>query len=208
MNEYRFGVFAGLAMLVAAATEVAANDDRARAGVQVVLGMCTACHGVKYVQYRDLAALGLSSEEIARLRGDNEPGDRIESLTSPGDAQLAYGVEPPDLSLIVAAREGGSRHLYDYLTGYYVDEQGVIENRVYPGTRMPDIFGISAAGDPASRTEIEQSVNSAVAFLEWAADPNKRTREFVGYFVLGYLVLLTFLLYLVKRRIWSTLRQH
>ena len=207
MSGYRFGVLTALAMLVTAATAVAASDEQARAGVQVVLSMCTACHGVKYVQYRDLATLGLSSEELERLRGDNAPGDTIHSMTSPGDAQLAYGVEPPDLSLMVAAREGGSRYLYDYLAGYYVDEQGAIENRVYPGTRMPDIFGISATSDPASRAEIERSVENAVAFLEWAADPNKQKREIVGYFVLGYLVLLTILLYLVKRRIWSTLRQ-
>ena len=200
-------VVVGWAMLSIATPATATGQEQARAGAQVVMTMCTACHGVKYVQYGDLAALTLSADEIDALRGERSLRDTIQSLTSDGDAQLAYGMVPPDLSLIVAARDGGGGFLRDYLMGYYLDEFGQIQNRVYPGTRMPDIFGISAVDDPAYRADIERSVDEVIAFLEWTADPNKRKREAVGYVALGYLVLLTAMLYLAKRRVWAGLKR-
>ena len=48
---------------------------------------------------------------------------------------------PPDLSMIVGAREGGADYVYTYLTGYYNQTDGTTGNRVYPETKMPDIAG-------------------------------------------------------------------
>jgi ubiquinol-cytochrome c reductase cytochrome c1 subunit len=45
------------------------------------------------------------------------------------DAMAAFGKVPPDLSLMVKARDGGPNYLYSYLLGYYLTKDG--------GTRQP-----------------------------------------------------------------------
>ena len=45
-----------------------------------------------------------------------------------------------------------------------------------------------------------------VAFLSWAADPSLDQRKRIGWQVILYLIVTTGLLYLGKKRIWSTLK--
>ena len=70
---------------------------------------------------------------------------------------------------------------------------------------MPDVLSYSDAKDSAQREPLEQQAKDAAAFLNWAADPHAAERRHMGYYVLGYLVILTILLYLSKRRIWARL---
>jgi cytochrome c1 len=71
---------------------------------------------------------------------------------------------------------------------------------------MPDPLGMSTATDHAQREDIKKSAHDIVSFLYWAADPHEQERHKMGYYVIGYLVILTFLLYLVKNQIWSRLK--
>ena len=71
---------------------------------------------------------------------------------------------------------------------------------------MPDILGISAAGDPATRAQIQQTARNVAAFLHWAADPKAQERMRIGYGVMAYLVVLTLLLYLLKREVWRDVK--
>jgi ubiquinol-cytochrome c reductase cytochrome c1 subunit len=52
---------------------------------------------------------------------------------------------------------------------------------------------------------LQEQAKDAAAFLNWAADPHTGERHHLGYYVLTYLVILTILLYLSKRRIWARL---
>ena len=90
--------------------------------------------------------------------------------------------------------------------GYYVSAEGMPGNHIYPETKMPDILGISTASDAAQRTEMQGKARDIVSFLAWAADPEEQERHRLGYYVLAYLCVLTFLLYLVKNQIWSKLK--
>lgn len=195
------------APLVAAAAEVELDygEPALRRGAAIVTGVCLSCHSLKYLHYRDLRDLGLGDAEIEAMSMGAKLNDTLNAMTPPDIAEQTYGRAPPDLSLMAKAREGGPRYVYGLLTGFYQNEHGQTDNHLYPGIRMPDILGWSGA-DAGLRAELAQQAKDAAAFLGWAADPRAAERKRLGYYVIGYLVLLTALLYLVKRRVWARLR--
>lgn len=172
-------------------------------GAERVVTICGACHSLKYIKYRDLIALGITSETVNRWRGSNPVNAPLAAQTPAEDAAAAFGVSPPDLSLMAAAREGGVHYVYSYLVGYVAGVNGETTNRIYPMTRMPDILGISAATDAQQRAQISTEAREIAAFLNWAADPHAEERKKLGLYVIGYLLFMTVLLYLWKRQIWS-----
>ncbi len=201
---------AGLFPLLAAANEVKLDEselptDKAAMlrGAQEVATTCNACHGLKYIKYRDLLSLGLDGAKVDELRGA-QPLDAVLQAQMPADAARASfnGVVPPDLSLMAAAREGGGHYLYSYLTGYHNNEKGELVNSVFRGTQMPDILGIASAADAQARTDIGNKAKDISAFLMWAADPHAAERKTLGYYVLGYVFIMTILLWLWKKQIW------
>ena len=131
-----------------------------------------------------------------------------ESLHSQMDASTElgmFGTVPPDLSLMAKAREGGAGYIYELVTGFYTDAKGQTANHAFPGVKMPDVFMIAQA-DAAGKKDTEGKARDVAAFLEWASDPYAEARTRLGKYVIGYFVLLTGLLYLLKRKIWSTLK--
>ena len=175
-------------------------------GVDTFMNACHGCHSLKYVHYRDLASFGIDKDRIAAWRGDSTLDSAMTSLLSDEAALQSFGKVPPDLSMIVRAREGGNRYVYSYLTGYYLTPEGNTSNHVFPLTKMPDALEISSATDPAKRSAILEQAHDIVSFLSWAADPHEAERESLGYYVIGYLIILTVLLYNVKLQVWSRLR--
>jgi len=125
---------------------------------------------------------------------------------SENDAMDSFGKAPPDLSLMTKAREGGADYVYSYLLGYYTTKDGMPGNHIYPETKMPDPLGISGATEAAQRSAINSQARDIVSFLAWTADPHASERHRLGYYVLGYLFVLTALLYMVKNQIWSRLK--
>ena len=172
-----------------------------QAGAETVLGLCMSCHDLKYLRYRDLRAI-LPSARIDALRGEHAMDDRLLSMM-PADARKSmFGLVPPDLSLIARAREGGADYVYTLLTSYRATADGSVDNLLFPGIRMPDPLGSATSDDPEG---VRKTAASVAAFLEWAADPRADDRRRLGAYVLGYLALLTLLLYLNKRRVWARL---
>ncbi len=111
-----------------------------RRGLQVYREVCAACHGMKYIAFRNLGEAGglelpeAVVEEIARSYqiedGPDSEGDMFEREGRPADtfpspfandaaARSANGgALPPDLSLIVRARAGGVDYIHSLLLGY------------------------------------------------------------------------------------------
>lgn len=175
-------------------------------GVEAMMNACHSCHSMKYIKYRDLVSFGIDKQKVDAWRGDQPMDAAILAQMSESDAIQAYGKASPDLSLIAKARDGGASNVYSYLIGYYVTPDGKPGNHIFPETRMPDILGMSGVTDAAQRTEIQGKARDIVSFLVWASDPHEQERHTLGYYVLGYLFVLTFLLYLVKNQIWSRLK--
>ena len=175
-------------------------------GVDDLMNNCHSCHNLKYVTYLDLVKLGIDRKKIDGWRGDQALDSPIASLMSDEAAMQSFNLVPPDLSLMTKAREGGADYVYSYLLGYYSTADGVVHNRIFPATHMPDPLGMSTTTDHAQREQIKATAHDIVSFLYWAADPHEQERYRLGYFVIGYLFILTLLLYFVKRQIWSRLK--
>lgn len=106
-------------------------------GLQVYREVCSSCHGLKYVAFRNLADLGYSEDEIKAFAaeytvtdGPDDDGEMFERPGEPSDtfpapfpnekaaAAANSGAAPPDLSLMAKARAGGADHIHGILTGY------------------------------------------------------------------------------------------
>jgi ubiquinol-cytochrome c reductase cytochrome c1 subunit len=172
-------------------------------GAETVATVCTGCHSLKYIKFRDLQNLGIAKDKVEVWRNGQPLDTALQAQMSENDARAAFnGVAPPDLSLIAAAREGGGNYLYSYLIGYHKNEKGDLVNAVYPQTRMPDILAAADAADATQRADVETKAKEVSAFLVWASDPRAEERKRLGFYVLGYVAFMTVLLYLWKRQIW------
>ncbi|ADE10374.1 cytochrome c1 [Sideroxydans lithotrophicus] len=175
-------------------------------GIDGFMTNCHSCHSLKYVKFRNLVEIGIDKAKVDAWRADQPLESPIMSQMSESDAAQAFGKAPPDLSLMTSAREGGVNYVYSYLLGYYVTPEGLTGNHYYPPTKMPDILGMSMTTDAAKRTEIQGTARNIVSFLNWAADPHAGERIRLGYYVIAYLIVLTTLLYFVKKQVWSKLK--
>ena len=175
-------------------------------GVEAFMNACHGCHSLKYVHYRELADLGIDKGKIASWRGDSTLDSAMTGLISDDAAIQSFGTIPPDLSMIIRAREGGASYVYSYLIGYYLTKDGKTGNHFYPLTKMPDALDISNATDPAKHSDLQGKAHDIVSFLYWAADPHEGERKTLGYYIIAYLILLTILLYNVKLDVWSRLK--
>lgn len=183
------------------ATDVQTVDK----GLDAFVTNCHSCHSMKYIKYRDLVELGIDKKKVDELRGDQPMGAALMAQMSENDAAQAFGKAPPDLSLMAKARDGGTNYVYSYLIGYYMTPEGATGNHYYPPTKMPDILGMSTATEAAQRTEIQGKAREIVSFMSWAADPHAGERIRLGFYVIAYLLVLTTLLYFVKKQVWSKL---
>ena len=175
-------------------------------GAETMIATCHACHSMKYVHYRDLVNYGMDKQKVDGWRGDQPLDAAVMAQMAEADAITAFGKAPPDLSLMVKAREGGANYLYSYLLGYYMTKEGVPGNHFYPATKMPDVLNVTAIPEGASHSEVEAQARDIVSFLNWVADPHAQERLRLGYYVIIYLLVLTILLYFVKKQIWSSLK--
>ena len=200
-------------------------------GFKVYREVCAGCHGIKHVSYRDLNSIGLTKDEIKSLAaeyeikdGPNDEGDMYMRFAKPSDkfvgpysndkeARLANnGAYPPDLSLIVKARAGGADYLYSLLNGY-VDEpeefelnDGMYYNLIYPGKQiaMPQpIYDDMFEYDDGTIASQDQIIRDVTSFLAWTAEPELEERKSMGVKVIFFLILITLMLYAVKRKVWK-----
>ena len=124
--------------------------DRAslQRGYQVYTEVCSSCHSMKYVSYRNLAekggpefseaatkAIAASFEVTDGPNADGEmfirPGKLSDKFVMPYEnvkaaAAANGGAYPPDMSVLVKARSGGADYIYSLLQGYEEPPAGVI----------------------------------------------------------------------------------
>jgi len=179
------------------------SQSTLQAGAHIVTENCIQCHSLKYIKYRHFLEIGFTQEEIDEMRGDKDMNDRFGRVMEMSMVKDMFGMVPPDLSLMTKARSGGHNYLYSLLIGYQMDENGNSDNKVFPGIKMPDVVSYSFASTDEERQEIREQVASVSSFLSWAADPHAEKRETIGAYVVAYLIFLSILYYLLKKRIWA-----
>jgi len=209
--------------------------DRAavQRGLQVYREVCSSCHGLKYIAFRNLVEIGLNEDQAKIIAAeytvmdgpDNDgemferPGKLSDYMPSPFDNEKAArasnnGANPPDLSLMVKARSGGENYVYSLLTGYGDAPQGVTVadgmnyNAYFPGHQIamaPPLDDEAVDYIDGTKNSKEQIAHDVVTFLAWAAEPTLEARKRMGVKVVLYLIILSLVLYGVKRKVWANM---
>lgn len=204
----------------------------AQRGFQVYSQVCAACHSLRLVAYRNLAGIGFAEDQIKAIAaefevpdGPNEEGEMFTRPATPADrfakpfananaARFANnGALPPDLSLITKARKGGADYIYALLTGY-ADEPpegvemmpGMMYNTYFPGNQIamaPPLAEGAVEYADGTKATVAQMASDVTTFLAWAAEPEMEERKRMGVKVLLFLIVLTAMLYALKRQIWK-----
>ena len=143
-----------------------------------------------------------------------KPSDKFKSPHPNVEASTAAngGAYPPDMSVLVKARPGGADYMYSVLMGYEEPptgmklDDGVYYNKYMIGQKIkmasPLSEGIVEYSDGTEAT-MDQMAKDVTTFLAWAAEPELEERHRVGFKVIIYLILLTILVYLSMKKIWS-----
>ena len=143
-----------------------------------------------------------------------KPSDRFKSPYPNVEASTVAngGAYPPDMSVLVKARPGGANYMYSVLMGYEEPpagmklDDGVYYNKYMIGQKIkmasPLSDGIVEYSDGTEAT-MDQMAKDVTTFLAWAAEPELEERHRVGFKVIIYLILLTILVYLSMKKIWS-----
>lgn len=209
------------------------KKDALQRGYQVFKEVCSACHGLKQISYDKLKGIGLSKEAVKALAAEHEyptlndegqpitrkgiPSDKILSPFPNDKAARAAnnGALPPDLSLIVKARAGGANYVYALLTSYRPAPAGTTipagmhYNPYFPGSQIamtPPLNEGHATFADGTKATVDQMAKDVVTFLSWAAEPELEQRNQMGMKVLFYLLILSVVFYLSKRKIWKNVR--
>ncbi len=204
-------------------------------GFQVYKEVCSACHSLKMIAFRNLEALGFSKPEVKAIAagyditdGPNKDGDMYTRPGRPSDhfpgpfeneqqARSANGgALPPDLSLIAKAREGGPDYIYSILTGFqeppadFKLREGMHYNAAFPGHQIampPPLSDDLVQFADGTPATVHQMAHDVAQFLMWAAEPKMEERKALGFKVLIYLVLLTGLLYFANKKVWLRVKK-
>lgn len=170
---------------------------------------------------------------------DSDTGDMIERNATPADpfprrfaneAAARYsnaGALPPDLSLIVKARNGGADYLYDIMMSYTDAPDdldmpaGMYYNPAFEGSQIAmapplqpmeglleyaPMMKMDSHGEmveiAAPEATAEQMARDVTEFLAWAADPKLEVRKKMGLGVMLYLLIFAVLTFLTYKQVW------
>ncbi len=203
-------------------------------GYQVYREVCSTCHSMNRIAFRNLQQIGFSEEQVKQLASesavtdgpDNEgkmfirpglPSDRFQAPFANEKAARAAngGAFPPDLSLMSKARTHGPDYMFSLLTGYKTAPHdvnmnaGKYYNAYFPGNQIsmpPPIDDDSVEYADGTPATKEQISKDIVNFLQWSAEPEMEQRKSLGVKVLVYMFILTIMFYFAKKRIWSRIK--
>lgn len=179
---------------------------------------CLSCHTMVYLRYDTLAKeAGISYEKMP-----------INVKAWP------YGVTPPDMSLEANVR--GVDWIYTYLHSFYQDlaRPTGANNLLVPNTAMPammsayqgvqelvahptsDFLGHSQWYDylklvkqgTMSPEEFDQTTADLVNFLAYAAEPFYTEQTHIGWWVLGFLLIMIVLTAMLKHEYWKDVKKN
>jgi ubiquinol-cytochrome c reductase cytochrome c1 subunit len=132
------------------------DEAQLQRGFQVYSEVCSACHSLKLVAFRDLKGLGYNEAEIKKIASDwktptpsinpdtGEPATRkalpSDNFPAPFANEVAARAAnnnalPPDLSEMTKAREGGAAYVYSILTGYQNQPAALLKQ--FPDAKTP-----------------------------------------------------------------------
>ena len=203
-------------------------------GLQVYLEVCSSCHSLNQLAYRNLIDLGFNADEVKAIAaeyevtdGPDDNGDMFQRPARPSDRFVSpfanekaarasnNGAFPTDLSLLAKAHPAGPDYIYALLTGFEDESPEGVEmgdgmnyNPYFSGAQIAmaqPLFEDSVEYTDGTKATVENMAWDVANFLQWTAEPEMEDRKRIGWKVVLFLLVLTGLSYAVKRKIWSSL---
>jgi ubiquinol-cytochrome c reductase cytochrome c1 subunit len=189
-------------------------------GAKIFATTCMSCHTLQYLRYDKVA-------QEAGITIDKMP---LNVKTWP------FGVKPPDLSLEADVR--GVDWIYTYLHSFYVDPsrptgsnnllvnntamtailsplqgaQVLVKHAPESGIILHDVewYDLLKLDKQGSMTpeQFDAHVADIVNFLAYAAEPFHAQQQRIGYWVLGFLVILFIFAFLLKKEYWKDVKKY
>lgn len=209
------------------------DQAQLKRGFEVFHQVCSNCHGMRLVAYRNLTDVGLTADEIKAVAAErdiddapNDEGIISKRAGRPSDkyippfpnekaaAAANGGAAPPDLSLMAKARVGGPNYIYSLMLGFgdapehHVVPEGKYFNKYFPGGNIsmpPQLMDDLVTYTDGTKATPEQMAVDIASFLNWAAEPELDARKSLGLKVIVFLGIFTALLYALKRQIWKNI---
>jgi len=211
-------------------------------GYQVYKEVCSACHSAQHLAFHHLDEAGGPEFTEAQARAlaaaakfPADPNDKGETVDDKGvplmrsgtladhfpspfpNEQAARanngGALPPDLSMVVKAREGGPQYVYSILTGFtahppagFKVQDGKYFNPYFEGWNInmpPPLKDGTVTYSDGTKATLDQEAHDVVTFLSWASEPKMEERKRFGFGVMVFLILLAGVLYASYRKIWK-----
>ncbi|MEN8216532.1 MAG: cytochrome c1 [Pseudomonadota bacterium] len=199
-----------------------------QAGAKLFVNYCMGCHSANYVRFQRVGQdLGLSDELLKEnlMFSTEKVGETMSIAMDKNDAEIWFGVTPPDLSVIARAR--GADWLYTYMLSFYLDPSRPmgVNNLVFKDVGMPHVLwerqgwqklvhtkdehGHEKADlvlvNEADKEKAEQyktDMRNLVNFLDYIGEPAKLERHNLGWKVILFLVIFLGFAIALKKEYW------
>jgi len=197
------------------------DEQSLQRGARNFINYCLNCHSANYMRYNRLADIGLSDDVIKEnlLFTADKTGELMDINMDSSEAKKWFGANPPNLT--VTARSRGKDWIYSYLRTFYVDDSRELgwNNLVYPNAAMPHVLwelqGIQNLEDNKlklnkpgllSTEEYDQFVLDTTNYMVFMSEPTKLVRHKIGYYVIGFLLILLILVINLKKEFWKDVK--
>ncbi|HIP69623.1 MAG TPA: cytochrome c1 [Chromatiales bacterium] len=214
------------------------NKASLQRGYKYATNYCLGCHAASYSRYNRVGRdLGISEKQLidnliftSNERGEqSKVGDLMKVAMSKTYAKEAFGVVPPDLSLLTRSR--GVDWIYTYLKSFYRDDSRPfgVNNLAFPDVGMPHVLWelqgwqkkvthVEEDGhghkhetvslelsEPGTQTpaEYDQTVRDITNFMAYLAEPAQQKRKTLGFFVMLFLIVFFVAAYFLKKEYWK-----
>jgi ubiquinol-cytochrome c reductase cytochrome c1 subunit len=202
-------------------------------GASLFMNYCHSCHSAEYMRYQRLSKdLELSEAQVEEnlVFGERELTDYM-IAAMPAESEQWFGKKPPDLTL--TSRSRGEDWIYTFLKSFYLTDDGW-NNTVLQNASMPHVLwelqGIQRpimetytdeAGNEQTRIarleltqpgtmspeEFDATIRDIAAFMIYLGEPAILARESLGIWVLLFLVVFTFLAWLLYKEYWRDVKK-
>mgnify|MGYP001135299691 FL=1 len=205
-----------------------------RRGFQVYREVCSSCHSINRIAFRNLVGVVMTEEEAKELAAEYDvqdgPNEEGEMFTRPGklsdlipgpypNAEAARAANnkalPPDLSLIIKARPRREDYVFALLTGYQEPPEGIeirdgqYYNPYFDGgaiSMAPPLADEALEFEDGTPATMSQMAKDVVTFLSWAAEPEHDDRKKMGMKWVFALTVAAAGCYYMKRFRWNLLK--
>ena len=199
------------------------DNQSLQRGARTFVNYCLNCHSANYMRYSNLIDIGLSPETIKRdlMFNADKIGDTMAVNMPVKDSKKWFGVTPPDLSVV--ARSRGADWIYSYMRGFYSDPSRAMgwNNTVLLNSAMPHILWElegekilnpktnqleKFSAGKLNTKEYDSLIADLTNYLVFMSEPDQLKRKKMGYYVIGFLLLLLFLTINLKKEFWRDIK--